>query len=176
MQTQLTVKQRRFCRGQVAATALPGTAAHKHRHPCPWLRVFTRCSWRDPPALTQLFFPLAKQAHWEMIDRSLWVRRFQMQTLTCPWISHATLASYLGAGGRGTHKAGSRKRGEKGSGKQYLNTTSYCLQKKKKARISLRGLQLTSLNALLEYFVLTCKMETSALPYHTDARVNMKEG
>lgn len=44
-----------------------------------------------------------------------------MQLLTCPWISHATLASYLGAGGRGTHKAGFRKCGEKkGSGKKYL--------------------------------------------------------
>lgn len=110
MQTQLTVKQQRFYRGRVAATARPGTAAHKHRHTCPWLRVFTRCSWHDPPALTQLFFPLAKQVHWEMRDQRLGVWRFQMQLLTCPWISHATLASYLGAGGRGTHKAGFRRR------------------------------------------------------------------
>lgn len=66
--------------------------------------------------------------------------------------------------------------GEEGLWQTITHTTSYCLQKK--ARISLCGLQLTSLNALLEYFVLTCKMEIFpyALPYHTDARVNMKEG
>lgn len=54
------------------------------------------------------------------------------------------------------------------------HTTSYCLQKKAR-KISVCGVQLTSVNALLEYFVLTCKMETITLPYHTDSRVNMRE-